>query len=80
MERGTCKQWLDYLDRLQVPDEAWRDPEFVNSVAWLMICFIPRRLGQRLAEASGCPLVTGTDLRERHLHPGETPDPMTWWQ
>ncbi|QNJ06273.1 hypothetical protein SynMEDNS5_01554 [Synechococcus sp. MEDNS5] len=51
MERGTCSEWLAYLDEMDPPPEAWRDPEFVNAVSWILICFIPRRLGQRLIDA-----------------------------
>ena len=81
MQRGTANQWLTYLDQLRVPDEAFRDPDFVAGVSWVMINFIPRRMGQRLAEASGFPVVSGTDLRDEQIQrqPGESPDPMTRW-
>lgn len=60
MERGTAHEWLQQLDALNPVDEAWRDPEFCASVSWLMICFIPRRMGQLLINA-GAEAVTGTD-------------------
>ena len=51
MRKGTCKDWLRYLDEMDPPDEAWRDPEFVNAVSWVMVCFMPRRLNQRMIDA-----------------------------
>ena len=51
MEQGTCSSWLEYLDDLNVVDEAWVDPVFVRGVSWIMLMFIWRRMNQRLIDA-----------------------------
>jgi len=53
MQGRTCAEWLAYLDALDPADEAWRDPEFTSAISWVMLMFIPRRLGQRLIDAQG---------------------------
>jgi len=81
MQKGTAHEWLEYLDQLNPHPDGWRDPEFVYAVSWLMLNFIPRRMGQRLAEAADVPLVSGTDLRDEQIQrePGESPDPIMRW-
>ena len=51
MDKGTPKQWLSLLDTMNVVDEAWQDPHFVDEISWVMLMFIPRRLCQRLIDA-----------------------------
>ena len=63
MDPKTCHQWLQQLDDLDPPDEAWRDPDFCAEVSWVMLMFLPRRLGQLLIDAGAAPAVPGTDLR-----------------
>ena len=53
MERGTCSEWLAFLDEMNPVDDAWRDPAFVQGVSWLLIMFLPRRLSQQLIDAQG---------------------------
>jgi len=53
MQGRTCSEWLAFLDELNPVDEAWRDPAFVSTISWIMLMFIPRRLGQRLIDAQG---------------------------
>jgi hypothetical protein len=63
MEPQTCHQWLQQLDELDPPPEAWRDPDFCAATSWVMLLFLPRRMGQLLINA-GSPAVPGTDFRE----------------
>ena len=51
MEKGTAHNWLVYLDQLEVVDEAWKDPDFVSAVSWVMLMFVWRRLNQRIIDA-----------------------------
>lgn len=54
-EQGlTVQGWLKLLDNCKPPDEAWRDPDFVQMISWAMVMFIPRRLGQRLIDTGMC--------------------------
>ena len=45
---GTATEWLFYLDNLKPDDSLWRDTEFVWLTSWVMLMFIPRRLGEIL--------------------------------
>ena len=83
MERGTCTQWLHYLDELNPDPDGWRDPEFVKAISWTMLMFLPRRMSQMLAEAADVPLISGTDLRDEQQQlppdPGVSQDPLRGW-
>ena len=51
MMKKTCADWLVYLDQMDPPDVAWRDPDFTSAVSWVMVSFMWRRLNQRLIDA-----------------------------
>ena len=54
-ERGvTVQDWLKLLDSLNPTEDAWRDPEFVQMISWVMLMFMPRRLSQRLIDTGMC--------------------------
>ena len=65
MRKGTAADWLHQLDTMNVTDEAWSDPEFVDVVSWVMLMFIPRRLNQRLIDAGFAEAIPGTNLPSR---------------
>jgi len=64
MEPQTCHQWLQQLDELDPPPEAWRDPDFCYEVSAVMLMFLWRRLNQRLINAGAATAAPGTDLRQ----------------
>ena len=49
--KKTCADWLAYLDQIDPPDFAWRDPDFTSAVSWVMVSFMWRRLNQRMIDA-----------------------------
>ena len=59
----TAHEWLAWLDEANPPAEAWRDPDWVSAVSWVMLCFMGRRLAQRLSDAGQLQLIQGTDYR-----------------
>jgi hypothetical protein len=63
MNSGTPSQWLQQLDELDPPAEAWLDPEFVDAVSWAMLMFLWRRVNQLLINAGAAPALPGTDCR-----------------
>ena len=64
MESQTCHQWLQQLDELDPPAEAWRDPDFTAEVSWVMLLFLWRRMNQLLINAGAATAAPGTDLRQ----------------
>lgn len=51
MNKAGAKEVLAYLDELNPPDWAWRDPHFVMVHSCLMYQAIMFRLGQRLIDS-----------------------------
>ena len=64
MESQTCHQWLQQLDELDPPAEAWRDPDFTAEVSWVMLLFLWRRMNQLLINAGAATAAPGTNLRQ----------------
>lgn len=47
----TCGAWLDWLAVQQPSEEDWRNPEYVQTVSWVLLMFSWRRVNQRLIDA-----------------------------